>query len=354
MSLRPVAFAALLAAPTAASAWDPTLPQHPTTYVVDDSLTEGAAANFLDLYVDPSQLQAQLKPTRSFVPPKVRPKVVIARDRFVISDKILFETGKANIDARSGELLDTIAAALQEHTSITLVTVEGHTDDVGQDEANLILSNERAAAVLAALVQRGVDPARLLSIGKGETEPRIQATTDDARQANRRVEFLISARAEAEVAAGEEQEAVEAEDAAVVRKRLREERARLMNLPKTGDLPIRNETTSYADVTIGDLEVGRIGPLKVGIIEDVPAGFYTVQLKLQNGFVKTFEARTESVERPPIPGNAAAAATLEEGVVYSWHDDPSAGHVPPKTARRVRKGAKERMRTAQPDGASEE
>ena len=336
MSLDRTAAIALFAvtgalAPATALAWDPTLPQHPTTYVVDDSLSEGPVENFLDMYADPFTLKDTLKPTRAFTPLKVRPKVLIARDRFVISDKILFETGSAVVKPASRELLDTIAAALNANLDVTKVTVEGHTDDVGEDAFNLQLSQARAAAVLAKLVDRGVAAERLQALGKGETDPRVNEITDEARTANRRVEFLIAERA-APDPADDGVEVVEAEDAATLRARLRDERLALTQLPTSGDLPIRNESTSYADVTIGGLSVGRLGPLKSGIIRDVPAGFYTVELKLQNGYVRTLEPRTEVVRRPAIPGNERARETLDSGEVYSWHDDPSAGHVPEKSA----------------------
>ena len=318
-------------ASTAAQAWDPTLPQHPTTYVVDDSLTDGPVANFREMYADPYTLKDTLKPTRTFTPPKVRPKVLIARDRFVISDKILFETGSAVVKPASRELLDTIAAALNAHPTVTKVTVEGHTDDVGDDDFNLQLSQARAAAVLAKLVDRGVAEERLEAMGKGESDPRVKAVTDEARTANRRVEFIIAERAAPDPADSEAQVAA-VEDAATVRARLREERLRLTKLPTSGDLPVRNESTSYADVTIGGVSVGRLGPLKSGIIRDVPAGFYSIELKLQNGYVRSVEARTEVVRRPAIPGNEDARETLDAGEVYSWHDDPSKGHVPQKSA----------------------
>ena len=116
------------------------------------------------------------------------------------------------------------------------------------------------------------------------------------------------------------------------RAQLREERRKRLALPKTGDLPVRNEFTSYADVTISGISVGRIGPLTTAVFKEVPAGFYEVELKLQNGFQRTFEVRTEAIERGPAQGGPEARAALDAGEVYSWHDDPTRGHSPPPPA----------------------
>jgi len=65
--------------------------------------------------------------------------------------------------------------------------IEGHTDSVGPDAYNQSLSDRRAKAVFDYLSSRGVDPARLKSIGKGESEPIGDNKTAEGRQENRRV-----------------------------------------------------------------------------------------------------------------------------------------------------------------------
>ncbi len=316
-----------VAAPRDAAAWDPTLPQHPTTYPVNPGLSEGPVANFRKVYVDPYGLKDQLKPDRIFERPKPVVRVAVAADRFVISDKIQFETGSAVVKAESSELLDALTQALNSHPGVSRVRVEGHTDDVGDDAFNLSLSGQRAEAVVAALVQRGVAAERLVAVGKGETEPLEPGTDDDARTANRRVEFMVEERvASADPEATAQQAALE--DAAAVRRRLRAERDAQQKLPERGDLPIRNETTSYADITINGMEIGRMGPLTVGLIRDLPSGWYNVESKLQNGIVRTTETRTEAVTRPVMPGSAEVRPLVESGERYSWHDQPGVGHVP--------------------------
>ena len=67
------------------------------------------------------------------------------------------------------------------------MTVIGHTDDVGDAEENAALSDRRAASVAAWLIAAGIDPARISTVGKGETEPIAPGSSDDSRAANRRV-----------------------------------------------------------------------------------------------------------------------------------------------------------------------
>ena len=80
---------------------------------------------------------------------------------------------------------------LKEHTDITHVSIEGHTDNVGQPAYNLSLSQRRAASVLKWLASHGVEKKRLASQGFGMTKPLDDNATDDGRRNNRRVEFHI-------------------------------------------------------------------------------------------------------------------------------------------------------------------
>jgi len=112
----------------------------------------------------------------------------LARDGFVTL-YINFETGKSTIDPESARTLDAAAAALKEAADVR-VEVAGHTDNVGTPEANLTLSQDRAQAVLAALVERGVKAERLTAKGYGQTAPVADNRTDDGRAKNRRVELV--------------------------------------------------------------------------------------------------------------------------------------------------------------------
>ena len=108
----------------------------------------------------------------------------------VATQGILFDTGSDHIKPESAPTLKEIGAMLQAHAELKL-SVEGHTDNVGNPAANLKLSEARAAAVTAALAKDyGIDAARLQSKGLGSTKPLGLNTTAEGRQTNRRVELV--------------------------------------------------------------------------------------------------------------------------------------------------------------------
>lgn len=104
----------------------------------------------------------------------------------VVLRGILFETGKAAIRPESKPQLDEVAALLRQDGSLKL-TVEGHTDNAGQPQANLLLSRRRAEAVVQHLVAQGVAPARLRAEGRGDGTPVADNRTEQGRAQNRRV-----------------------------------------------------------------------------------------------------------------------------------------------------------------------
>ena len=85
-----------------------------------------------------------------------------------------------------------IGAALRKNPDLLHVEVSGHTDNVGPDERNLRLSQGRAEAVVAFLVDmEKIDPSRLTPIGYGETVPVDTNATEEGKGNNRRVEFVL-------------------------------------------------------------------------------------------------------------------------------------------------------------------
>jgi outer membrane protein OmpA-like peptidoglycan-associated protein len=114
----------------------------------------------------------------------------LAADGRVTTQGILFDTGSDRLRAESTPTLKEIAGMLKDHPELHL-RIEGHTDTVGDDAANLTLSDRRAAAVVSFLVESlGVDAARIASAGLGETKPAATNDTPEGRQANRRVELV--------------------------------------------------------------------------------------------------------------------------------------------------------------------
>ena len=99
-----------------------------------------------------------------------------------------FDTNKAAIQPDSKPLLDDIATALKNFPDWHLRIV-GHTDSTGDPERNVHLSLDRALAIESALVERGVDPQRLVTAGLGESRPIVSNATPDGRALNRRVEL---------------------------------------------------------------------------------------------------------------------------------------------------------------------
>ncbi len=125
-------------------------------------------------------------------PPPPEPKrVEVTQDQIVIREKIQFETGKAVIKPESFGLVDEITAAVRDTAAIKKLSIEGHTDDVGSDKYNQKLSDQRAAAVRTYLIEKGIEAGRLVSKGWGEAKPIGDNTTEEGREQNRRVEFII-------------------------------------------------------------------------------------------------------------------------------------------------------------------
>lgn len=104
---------------------------------------------------------------------------------------VYFEFGKATLRTESYPALTEAAQIMKENPDIS-VEIQGHTDAVGTDEANQKLSEKRAYAVVNFLVQYGgIDAKRLVAKGYGETQPIASNDTDEGRQLNRRVDFVI-------------------------------------------------------------------------------------------------------------------------------------------------------------------
>ncbi|HVV84102.1 MAG TPA: OmpA family protein [Kofleriaceae bacterium] len=104
--------------------------------------------------------------------------------------KILFASDSDQLDGQSFPILDEVVAVMQQSDRIR-IRVEGHTDNVGGTKHNQDLSTRRAASVLSYLAGKGIASDRLESTGCGEGTPVADNATEDGRQQNRRVEFVI-------------------------------------------------------------------------------------------------------------------------------------------------------------------
>jgi outer membrane protein OmpA-like peptidoglycan-associated protein len=104
---------------------------------------------------------------------------------------IHFNTGSAAISADSLDILGKAATALKAAPAGTKVEVGGHTDNVGNADMNLKLSDARANAVRAKLVELGVAADALTAKGYGDSKPVADNATDEGRARNRRIEFTL-------------------------------------------------------------------------------------------------------------------------------------------------------------------
>ena len=120
--------------------------------------------------------------------PDTRNKL-ITEGKFV-TNGILFDSGSDKIKPESYGVLKEIGTALTENPDVR-VKITGHTDTDGDEASNLDLSKRRAQSVKQALEKEfGVDPGRIETDGKGESEPLDKNSTPTAKSNNRRVEFV--------------------------------------------------------------------------------------------------------------------------------------------------------------------
>ena len=108
---------------------------------------------------------------------------------YTIND-ILYQTSSAELEESSKLILKQFAIYLNQNPSL-IVEISGHTDDVGNDSENLILSDNRAKMVMNYLISQGVSQDRLSAKGYGETKPKKPNNSAENRAKNRRTDFVI-------------------------------------------------------------------------------------------------------------------------------------------------------------------
>jgi outer membrane protein OmpA-like peptidoglycan-associated protein/Mg-chelatase subunit ChlD len=136
----------------------------------------------------PDSVQVEIKLSNGKVARKRFAVLEIGRK--LVVDNILFATGQASIETPSQQSLDYLVRLMKARPTLKL-KIEGHTDDVGDEESNLKLSLARADAVRQYMVRRGIDRNRLFTIGYGKSRPTARNDTDTGRRLNRRTEFII-------------------------------------------------------------------------------------------------------------------------------------------------------------------
>lgn len=119
-------------------------------------------------------------------------QVQVVGTRIDLGAPIRFAFAAAVLEPSSDALLREVAAQLVLHPEFGHVALRGHTDNVGDPAANLLLSRRRADAVRERLVTLGVDASRLSAEGFGDTQPVVDNATEEGRAQNRRVEFVVT------------------------------------------------------------------------------------------------------------------------------------------------------------------
>ena len=120
----------------------------------------------------------------------VKPSLAIVTDNeIIIMQQITFENNKDKIRPESFPIVDAVADIMKTYPKL-IIEVQGHTDNKGTKYNNQKLSERRAAAVMKALVERGISLDRLRSRGYGQDVPKVPNDSDFNRALNRRVQFV--------------------------------------------------------------------------------------------------------------------------------------------------------------------
>jgi OOP family OmpA-OmpF porin len=121
------------------------------------------------------------------------PEECVGRIKAVLDAKqITFEPGSGTLDADAEPVIDEIAEILRDCEAISLkLEIQGHTDSQGREEMNQALSQTRAQSVLNALHDRRILTSGFTAVGYGETTPIADNDTEEGREANRRIEFVL-------------------------------------------------------------------------------------------------------------------------------------------------------------------
>ncbi len=124
-------------------------------------------------FKDPFKVNLQFEPSKTFV-----------------LDNVEFDFGKATLRASSYATLDELVEYLNRKPN-ERIEIGGHTDNIGSDEKNMVLSLERAKSIVAYLTAKGIDNSRLVAKGYGAEDPIEENDTEEGRQKNRRTEVKI-------------------------------------------------------------------------------------------------------------------------------------------------------------------
>lgn len=135
-----------------------------------------------------ARLRSLLEKTDKGVVPGAKGKIV--QRGFVLTLRGTFAAAKTEISADQTFGVDRVSDLAKEYSEFKLA-IEGHTDNQGRKDANLMMSQNRAQAVLSYLASKGIDVSRMSALGKGNSEPVADNRTKTGREQNRRVEVIF-------------------------------------------------------------------------------------------------------------------------------------------------------------------
>jgi OOP family OmpA-OmpF porin len=121
------------------------------------------------------------------------PKRAVDDKTWFSFDRLTFETGSATLKPESQEQLKNIAEILKAYPKVA-IKLGGYTDNTGDPQANLKLSQQRAETVMADLVKLGVDAGRLKAEGYGQQYPVADNSTEEGRAKNRRIDLRVTSK----------------------------------------------------------------------------------------------------------------------------------------------------------------
>ena len=122
------------------------------------------------------------------------PRVEVRDNKIEIHEKIQFDFDKATIKEASFGLMNEIAAVIAKNPQIKRIRIEGHASSEGNPGHNKTLSDDRAKSVMKYLNDHGISPGELVAVGYGSDRPIADNATEDGREKNRRVEFVLITR----------------------------------------------------------------------------------------------------------------------------------------------------------------
>ena len=124
--------------------------------------------------------------------PKPPPRVELRDNKIEFKEKIQFEVNKAVIKEESFSLLHDIGEVIKKNPHLKKISIEGHASAEGDPKRNKKLSDDRSKAVLEFLAKKeGIEAARMTAKGWGVEKPIAPNDSEDGREKNRRVEFLV-------------------------------------------------------------------------------------------------------------------------------------------------------------------